>query len=173
MQSLKQAIPLELRRNIKIGRPRAFESIGSSRFSRPGLLELDLKLSAYIQLEPGVFLEIGAKDGYSQSNTYHLERQQGWRGILIEPLPPLFERCRKGRPASKCFNFACVAPDGPASVDLVDLGLMSVTLGAQSIEEETRRLSGLEGRRFTVPATTLSSIIDQAGARHKRRYLQS
>lgn len=163
MSSLKRALPLELRRSIKISRARAFEAIGSSRFSRPALLGLDRKLSHYLQQEPGVFLEIGANDGYSQSNTYYLERRLGWRGILVEPLPLLFEKCRKGRPASQCFNFACVAPGSPATVDLVDLDLMSVTLGAQSVTEETRRLSGQEGHRLTVPAKTLSSIIDQAG----------
>jgi hypothetical protein len=137
MRSLKLAVPLEFRRSVKISRAKAFGSLGSSRFSRPTLFDLDLKLSNYLQQEPGVFLEIGANDGYSQSNTYHLERHRGWRGILIEPLPHLFERCRRVRPTAKCFNFACVAPDGPPTVDLVDLDLMSVS-GAVALQ--TRNL---------------------------------
>jgi len=36
---------------------------------------------------PGYFLEIGANDGFSLSNTVYLEDNFGWRGILIEANP--------------------------------------------------------------------------------------
>lgn len=35
--------------------------------------------------EPGFYIEVGAHDGHTQSNTARLERRLGWRGILIEP----------------------------------------------------------------------------------------
>ena len=38
----------------------------------------------------GVFLEMGALDGHQFSNTYALEKDVGWRGVLIEPEPGLF-----------------------------------------------------------------------------------
>lgn len=34
----------------------------------------------------GIFLEIGAYDGYTISNCYYLEKMKGWKGVLVEPL---------------------------------------------------------------------------------------
>lgn len=42
-------------------------------------------------LEPGVFLDIGANDGVTLSNTYSLQLA-GWRGVLIEPSESAFQK---------------------------------------------------------------------------------
>lgn len=162
--TVKKTIPRRIRRQSKILGAKAFEALGSDLFSHPALNDLDRKLLPYLGDEPGLFLEIGANDGYSQSNTYYLERRLGWKGILIEPLPDLYQRCRRLRRASDCFNVACVGPDSPASVDLVNLDLMSVALGQQSRQEELRRLAGHSVVPITVEAMTLSAVIDRAGA---------
>jgi FkbM family methyltransferase len=152
--------PDSIRSLMKIGRARIFELMGSDRFSSPALNRLDDKVRPYLASQPGVFLEIGANDGYSQSNTYYLEKRLGWRGILIEPLPSRYRICKLGRRRSYCINACCVGPDGPDEVILVDLGLMSVAVGLQSADQERRRLLGREGRKFAVATTTLSTIID-------------
>lgn len=45
----------------------------------------------------GIFVEIGANDGISFSNTYYMERELGWKGICIEPHPGSFQRLTKNR----------------------------------------------------------------------------
>jgi FkbM family methyltransferase len=45
----------------------------------------------------GIFVDIGAHDGISLSNTYFFEKQMGWQGICIEPLPEIFERLKTNR----------------------------------------------------------------------------
>lgn len=45
----------------------------------------------------GVFVDIGAHDGIVLSNTYFFEKELGWKGICIEPLPDRFEQLRKNR----------------------------------------------------------------------------
>ncbi len=45
----------------------------------------------------GVFVEIGAHDGITRSNTYFFERNFGWTGICIEPHPDRFAELVKNR----------------------------------------------------------------------------
>lgn len=40
----------------------------------------------------GFFVEVGALDGLSGSNTYFFEKERDWKGILIEPNPIEFEK---------------------------------------------------------------------------------
>lgn len=45
----------------------------------------------------GIFVDIGAHDGISINNTYFYEKELGWTGICIEPIPAVFERLRANR----------------------------------------------------------------------------
>jgi FkbM family methyltransferase len=40
----------------------------------------------------GVFLDIGAHDGITFSNTYFFEKERDWTGICIEPNPNVFQK---------------------------------------------------------------------------------
>jgi FkbM family methyltransferase len=161
--ALKSVVPERAGQRIRLAQSQLFEAFGSMRYSSPGLRGLDKKVFQYLPKEPGVFLEIGANDGFSQSNTYYLERVLGWHGVLIEPVPSLFKRCRKLRKRSVSFNRACVGPDGPAEIEIALLGLMSVSLGLQDDGEETNRLGRRPPKTIAVPTATLSELIDQAG----------
>jgi len=162
----KAFLPLGAKKSIKVARAALFERLGSFRYSTPALNNLDSRMAALVPRD-GVFLEVGANDGYSQSNTYFLERAMGWRGILIEPLPSLFSRCTRARKAAFCVNAACVAESFPGqTVELVDLDLMSVTLGQQSLDEEARRLIRGRAKVVHAPARTLTEIIDDSPYDH-------
>ena len=55
----------------------------------------------------GCFVDIGANDGITSSNTYYLERTLGWQGVCIEPIPEVFARLEANR---KCrVVHGCVA----------------------------------------------------------------
>ncbi|MDR2406522.1 MAG: FkbM family methyltransferase [Bacteroidales bacterium] len=43
----------------------------------------------------GIFLDIGANDGISFSNTYRFEKFRNWTGICIEPHPEIFEKLKR------------------------------------------------------------------------------
>lgn len=51
----------------------------------------------------GVFVDIGAFDGESLSNTFILETLYDWTGWLIEGNQELAAQCKKKRPASRTF----------------------------------------------------------------------
>jgi len=62
-----------------------------------------------MDLQNGIFIEAGANDGISQSNTYLFEKYFGWTGLLVEPNPIKFNECINNRPNSIVENFALVS----------------------------------------------------------------
>ena len=137
---------------------------------RPSLNDLDRKLGKYLNFRGGFFIVVGANDGYSQSNTYFLEKRLGWRGVLIEGMPELYEKCKKERAGSIVYNCALVSKDflNP-SVTMHFAGLMSVVDGALKTEEEQEKHlnTGVDVQHLCgsysidVPARTLESILDE------------
>lgn len=55
----------------------------------------------------GFFVDIGAHDGMTYSNTYFFEKELGWNGICFEPIPAIFEELQKNRKCI-CIN-SCVS----------------------------------------------------------------
>ena len=50
------------------------------------------------------FLEFGATDGISLSNSYILEKELGWKGVLVEPDNQWMEELKKNRAKSNILN---------------------------------------------------------------------
>jgi len=56
-----------------------------------------------IKFKPnGTFLDIGAYDGITGSNTYTLEKLLNWKGLLVECNPDIANRCVSNRTSSVC-----------------------------------------------------------------------
>lgn len=60
------------------------------------------------QKEGGLFIEIGAHDGISCSNTLFFEEFRNWKGICIEPGPEEFKKLNENR---KSINVNCCISD--------------------------------------------------------------
>lgn len=56
--------------------------------------------------ESKFYVELGANDGITQSNTKFLELYDGWAGILVEPTPELFEKLLQNRSRKNFFKRA-------------------------------------------------------------------
>ena len=133
-----------------------------------GLDQLDLKLALHLKSTGGFYVEAGANDGVTQSNTALLARHRGWRGLLVEPVPELARRCRLLRPESIVEQVALVAPDhGAPTVAMRYANLMSLVPGARGSEDADRahvaegeRLQGVSSYALEVPARTLSELLD-------------
>ena len=150
-----------------------YEARGNPKYTpQPSLNDLDAKLSKYLDYTNGFFIEVGANNGYKQSNTYYLERGLKWRGVLVEAIPELYERCRKLRKHSRVFHNALVAPDYPEDeITMHFADLMSVTEGSMGTTERQQEHIdlGLECQKIDksytvhVPVRTLGSILDEVG----------
>ena len=55
------------------------------------------------------FIQIGAHDGKTNDYIYPVARELGWRGILVEPIPYLFERLVENYQGSQGLIFENVA----------------------------------------------------------------
>jgi len=132
---------------------------------------MDNKLAQYLP-DRGIFVEVGAADGFAESNTYYLERFKYWRGVLIEPIPDLYKQCIEERPKSKVFNCALVSGDYLKETVVMKQGyLMSTIKGALGREEaehleEARYFHGTNSSEIVVRASTLTSVLKEAGISH-------
>ncbi|MFT5174521.1 MAG: FkbM family methyltransferase [Gammaproteobacteria bacterium] len=82
-----------------------------------GLQELDRRIEQHVDFNNGFFIEIGGWDGVTFSNSLYFERFRNWRGLLIEPAPNEFLKCRVNRPDATVVCSACV-PFGYANTFL-------------------------------------------------------
>jgi len=116
----------------------------------------------------GFFLELGAADGFSESNTYVLEKRYGWRGICIEPNPLLFDALvNRYNRSCTCVPFAVDAEKG--FVEFVLSGQTSGVVNDESDNSPASR-SGLidaarsQGRIKVVEALPLAELLDRYSA---------
>ncbi len=108
---------------------------------------------------PKLVVDVGAHDGWTLSNSYPFIAS-GWRGVLVEPLPSVFELLvanHRRHTNAHCLNVACSDYDGTASFFIGrdgDLGMNSTlstddnewmrsTRSERAIEVSVRRLSSL------------------------------
>jgi len=64
----------------------------------------DYFVASYFKFKKnGVFIEFGATDGIKDSNTYYLEKNYSWSGVLIEPIKSFYYELKKNR-TSTCLN---------------------------------------------------------------------
>lgn len=152
---------------------RAMPRIFKTRYY--GLEALDKKLSPFLPQKNGYFVELGANNGLSQSNTKHFELFHGWRGVLVEPYQANFDLIAKNRSRrTRAFHAACVsfAYEKP-EVDLVFANLMTTPVGLETdlpdtlghvASGERHLLVNQKIHGFKAPARTLNSLLDEADA---------
>lgn len=113
------------------------------------------------------FLEIGAHDGITNSNTYFLEKFRNWRGICIEPQIEQFEKLKQNR-ISTCINVAISDFEGETDFTYVD-GYANMLSGLsddyhkthmERLKGEVNHYGGFISNR-KVQVKTLQSILDE------------
>ena len=153
--------------------PAMYRWLRQSRLPRIGarsLHDIDRQL-AQILPPRGVYIEIGANDGLTQSNTWWLERDRGWKGLLIEPALNRFLELQQNRSGQNVFACAaCVPSDFPHPfVRMTYADLMTTTGDVELLDvdrkEHHRAASDHAPRQvpFLATARCLSDLIDESG----------
>lgn len=114
-----------------------------------GLNQLDFKLIEHLGNSEIVYVELGANDGVTQSNTMYFELFTSSWGLLIEPSESQFDQLIKNRSGNNKFeNSACVSFDySSKEIPLIYSNLMTTAANAQT-ELENPWLHAREGESF-------------------------
>jgi len=116
----------------------------------------------------GFFVEFGATDGVYLSNTYLLEKDFGWKGILSEPARVWHPDLVKNRKVE--IDFACVwSENSIVTFDMVDSAELSSVSGAsmKDMHKEDRRAVS----SYEVEAITLDRLLERHNAPKSIDYL--
>jgi len=125
---------------------------------------IDLKLDELFNKKThGFFIELGAFDGLSQSNTAFFEFYRNWEGILIEPSIASYELCKKNRPKSVSINGCCVSNEFKESRIFGDFH------GITMASVEGIRLNASKNNLVETKAITLEKILDDYFEIHEKR----
>lgn len=89
----------------------------------------------------GFFIEIGAHDGVSYSNTLFFEKYRNWGGVCIEPNPTVFEKLAKNR---KSINLNVCIGDSNDIVKFTQIVGYAEMLSGVSNKYDTRHLERIK-----------------------------
>lgn len=102
----------------------------------------------------GYFLEIGASNGISLSNTYLLEKQLGWSGLLVEPAKMWHEELEKSR--SSAVDKRAVWSANEGDMQFLEANVLSTLKKFEGNDAHIR-----EGHSYPVPTVTPSDLLSQ------------
>ena len=86
--------------------------LANAKLSKSQLYQDLFVLFTFEEKKNGTFLEYGATDGISLSNTFLLENQFKWRGLLAEPSKKWHSSLKNNRPNSKIIEECIYAETG-------------------------------------------------------------
>lgn len=131
-------------------------------------------LEPYLPPGRGYYVELGANDGIVQSNTYWLEYERRWHGLLIEPALNRYFDLRRNRSHANDFACAACVPFGYTDefVAMTYANLRTVSRDLVPGLGDTNHPAAAQGSLkpneervvFGAPARTLQSLLDEAGA---------
>lgn len=107
----------------------------------------------------GFFVDVGANDYKTFSNTYYLEVQLGWEGIAVEPLAEFAPDYQRHRPRTR-FRAFFVSDASDERARLYTIG------GDHRISSGVADFTGRSGGALTsrdVPSITLNDLLDREG----------
>jgi len=110
------------------------------------------------QKRNGYFVEVGACHPIKLSNTYRLEHDFDWRGLLIEPNPGLVKELRRLRSATV---LPCAVSNSSNSVELLLATNPEFSTIAKEKMEKNHRLFESTGESVTVDARKLEDLFQE------------
>ena len=106
----------------------------------------------------GFFIEAGAYNGEDISNTLFFEIQRNWTGILIEPVPELFESIVSKKRNAYAIN-VCIAEKYPTVVNFRIANSKSLSGISDLMSKNHKNRVGKTFREVAIPCFSLNTIL--------------
>lgn len=110
----------------------------------------------------GFFVEFGATNGIDLSNTYLLEKQFNWRGILAEPSKGWHEYLEKNRNAS--IEKKCVWSKSNLKLDFSESEDQELSTVSEFLKGDLHRREKKISKKYIVETISLEDLLDTYGA---------
>jgi FkbM family methyltransferase len=110
----------------------------------------------------GLLIDVGAADGYWNSNSRILLQRPGWSGILIEPEPEQFAKLNEmytGRPGISCINCGIGLEEGRKTFYCGG----QVSTFKDEIKHSAEVNHDIKYKEIEVWISTLTSVLDDVG----------
>jgi len=138
-------------------------------YKSQALQDLFLDRWVFGDMEGGRFVDIGAHDGITYSNTWFFEKHRRWQGVCVEPNPAVFKRLLANR---MCTTLNCCVSDKAGPVRFQKIAGYSEMLSGIVDKYEAEHLErirdemqahGGSSELITIEARTFGDIAAEHG----------
>lgn len=147
------------------------ETLGNIKFHAQ--IEQDLLVYLYFKgKRDGFYIDIGANDGSTISNTMVFEKI-GWGGVCVEPLPDTFKELRKNR-SCDCFNVAISDTNNDSVEFLKAVGAETLScLSDQVTQGHKNKVQQFNGKfeKIQVKTLTFDSLMNNYPGKYNVDFL--
>jgi len=105
----------------------------------------------------GYFVEFGATDGYSLSNSYLLEKEFGWSGILAEPARMWHEELRVNRSAN--ISTACIWGETGTKIEFSEASIPELSTANKYMSSDSHANSRKISESYLVDTISLNDLL--------------
>jgi FkbM family methyltransferase len=119
--------------------------------------------------KPGYFVEFGASDGIVFSNTFVLEKEYFWTGILAEPARIWKNDLEKNRQCQ--IDLRCVWHESGDQIEFKETLSAEYSTINHFSNSDLHRDNRLSGKRYSVETISLKDLLDSHGAPSTISYL--
>ncbi len=147
----------------------AFQLISHLTSSRSQLRQDLFVLSQLNFKRNGYFVEFGATNGVDLSNTYLLETQFGWTGILAEPGKCWHDALTKNRRAH--IETECVWKDSRSTIPFDETDMAELSTIAKFSDSDGHQKARKHRRTYSVGTISLNDLLEKYRAPQQIDYL--
>ena len=112
--------------------------------------------------ENGYFVEFGAADGLLASNTYLLEKEFGWAGILAEPAKCWHNKLKENRKAD--LEFSCVWKNTGSMLNFNEVAIPELSTLLEFSSNDGHGATRKKGETYQVSTISLINLLQKYNA---------